>query len=442
MKINFRLLALLAALLLVPLGVLASTTEPNQPNNKQDCKNGGWRDFPNASFRNQGDCVDFVQTGMFVCRDPLGCVSYAEEDPIRLATVLATSGPYSNLGLDELRAVEIALDFHGLVFGHEVELRNEDSMCSPEGGQAASAAIVADSTIVAVVGTTCSSAAAVAAPVISDAGYSMVSPSNTAPVLTDPDTKAAGYLRVAPNDRHQGAAMAGFVWNDGATTSAVVVDPALYPSGQYPVALGDAFVEAFETLGGSNLAYVFAESDGSDADAVIAAVVSAGAPDVLYLPVFDPPGFALLTEARATPALDGTRLAASEALLLQEFVDNLGVDAEGMLFTATNTSFMNTQEYGDFAAAYFDKFGEQPLTIYSPFAFDATNMILSGIEAVGIIDGDGTLHIGRQALRQALFATSGLEGLTGTITCNPLGDCAAIGFAIFTVEGGEIVPVP
>ena len=32
------------------------------PTNKDQCKNGGWQTFNNPSFRNQGDCVSFVQS--------------------------------------------------------------------------------------------------------------------------------------------------------------------------------------------------------------------------------------------------------------------------------------------------------------------------------------------------------------------------------------------
>ncbi|MDH3425074.1 MAG: branched-chain amino acid ABC transporter substrate-binding protein, partial [Acidimicrobiia bacterium] len=380
----------------------------------------------------------FVQTGGFVCRDPLGCVSYAAEDPLRLATALVTSGPVALLlGVDELRGVEIALDFRGPVLGHAIALRNEDSMCNPDGGEAAANAIAADPTITAVIGTTCSGAATTAAPIISDAGLSMVSPSNTSPLLTDPDTHAAGYLRVAWNDRDQAAAMAAFVAGEGATTSAVVVD-----GDPYTVALGEAFVETFQGLGGTNLAFEVAEPDGSDVAAVVAAVVGAGVPDVLYFPVYEPLGSAIVTEARATPALDETVLAASDGLAPQAFVDGVGDDTEGMLFTVGDPAFTETPEYAAFAAAYLDEFGEDPLTLFSAFAFDATNVILEAIEGVGIVDGAGTLHIGRQALRDALFATAGFEGLTGTITCDPLGDCGATGFVILTVVGGELVPAP
>ena len=36
---------------------------PVTPKSKDDCKNGGWKNFTNPAFKNQGDCVSFVATG-------------------------------------------------------------------------------------------------------------------------------------------------------------------------------------------------------------------------------------------------------------------------------------------------------------------------------------------------------------------------------------------
>jgi hypothetical protein len=36
---------------------------PIVPTTKDQCKKGGWRIFTNPSFRNQGDCIKFVNTG-------------------------------------------------------------------------------------------------------------------------------------------------------------------------------------------------------------------------------------------------------------------------------------------------------------------------------------------------------------------------------------------
>ena len=38
-------------------------TGPTGPTSKDQCKKGGWKNFTNPSFKNQGDCVSFVATG-------------------------------------------------------------------------------------------------------------------------------------------------------------------------------------------------------------------------------------------------------------------------------------------------------------------------------------------------------------------------------------------
>jgi branched-chain amino acid transport system substrate-binding protein len=66
---------------------------------------------------------------------------------------------------------------------------------------------------------------------------------------------------------------------------------------------------------------------------------------------------------------------------------------------------------------------------------------LDAVEAVAQQGEDGTLIIGRQALRDAVGATSDYEGLTGTLTCDEFGDCADPKIAVNHVENAEFVPV-
>ena len=74
-------------------------------------------------------------------------------------------------------------------------------------------------------------------------------------------------------------------------------------------------------------------------------------------------------------------------------------------------------------------------------AFDATNILLDAVESVAQQGEDGTLLIGRQALRDAVAATADYAGLTGTLTCSEFGDCADAKIAVSNVVDGEFVPV-
>jgi len=67
-------------------------------------------------------------------------------------------------------------------------------------------------------------------------------------------------------------------------------------------------------------------------------------------------------------------------------------------------------------------------------------MIFGCIEEVGVDDG-GTLHIGRQALRDCLFATQNYQGITGNLTCDQYGDCADPKISVSQLQNGEYVRI-
>ena len=70
-------------------------------------------------------------------------------------------------------------------------------------------------------------------------------------------------------------------------------------------------------------------------------------------------------------------------------------------------------------------------------------MIFACVEEVGVLEDDGTLNIGRQAMRDCLYATSGYTGITGTLTCDQYGDCAdpKITVSELNAAGDGLVPI-
>ena len=82
----YRIIVILIVLLLIPSTIYAADPELDGPLTKEDCKKGGWQNYEHLGFRNQGDCIRFVQTGGFECQDPLGCITYYVNEPLQLAT--------------------------------------------------------------------------------------------------------------------------------------------------------------------------------------------------------------------------------------------------------------------------------------------------------------------------------------------------------------------
>ena len=235
----------------------------------------------------------------FECEDEIGCVTYASGEPIRIASSLVISGPNTSLGLDSQRGVELAIVIRGDVAGHSVELQAEDDGCNAEGGQTSATKITSDPTIIAVVGTSCSGAGVPASEIIAQQGYAMVSPSNTAPVLTDAGTHQDGYLRTAHNDKIQGAAMANFAYNElGARVAAAIHDGDPYTEG-----LASVFRDEFTALGGEIIAFEGVSPDADDMSPVLTSIVAAGTPDMIYSPVFIAAGANIVKQARETPGL-------------------------------------------------------------------------------------------------------------------------------------------
>ena len=373
----------------------------------------------------------------FVCDDPLGCVDYAADDPIRIASALVISGPNTDLGIDSQYGVEIAMDFKGEVAGHSVELQAEDDGCNAEGGQAAGQKIVSDPSIVGVVGTSCSGAGVPMSKVVSDAGYFMVSPSNTAPSLTDPDQAFnPGYMRTAHNDKVQGSAMADYVFNElGLTTAASIHDGDPYTEG-----LANAFATSFEELGGEIVEFTAINVGDTDMRPVLTAVAAAGPPDFIYYPVFTAECAFLSKQAKEVAGLENTVLAAADGCISDAAAEAIGDAGEGMRFSGPDISFAG-EEYENFKAAYLEKYGTDTLSVFHAHAYDATNMIFACIEKVGVAEEDGALHIGRQAMRDCLYATSGFSGITGTLTCDEFGDCADPKISVSELQGGEYVKI-
>ncbi|MBC8504569.1 MAG: ABC transporter substrate-binding protein [Chloroflexi bacterium] len=372
----------------------------------------------------------------FDCTDPIGCVSYEPGEPIRLASALVISGPVSDLGVDSLYGVEIAIDYYGEVLGHAVELQSEDDGCSAEGGQAAGQKIVSNPSIIAVIGTSCSGAGVPMSEVISEAGYVMVSPSNTAPSLTDPDQVwMPGYLRTSHNDKVQGKAMAEFAYNAlGVRTAATIHDGDPYTEG-----LARVFADAFEALGGSIIEFTAVNKGDTDMRPMLTMIAAAGPPEFLYFPVFPAEGGFLTKQTQEVSGLQKTILAAADGMISSAAIEAVGKAGEGMYFSGPDLTYSGTL-YNQFLETYQEKYGSKPLSVFHAHAFDATNLILSCIEEVAIQD-DGTLHIGRQAMRGCLYGKSGYEGITGTLTCNSYGDCADPKIAVSQLQNGQYVRV-
>ena len=383
------------------------------------------------------------------CEDALGCVELGADDPIVIGAMLASSGATAFFGEDSLGGIELAILERGEeLLGREIELIVEDSLCTVEGGQTAARRVTSDETVVGIIGTNCTTAARGALPVVSETGMLMISPSNAAPSITNDDIQVGGawqpgYFRTFPNDLFQAALAAQFAIEAlGVTTVATIHDGSDYAESNVNIML-DAFIE----LGGRAVLQGAINAGDTDMSAILTEVAAAG-PELVYFPLFPPESEFVAAQLATTPGLENVKAIASDSSLVAEFPRNTGSGAIGLYMTGP---FAQGDAYQEFLEKWDDEYGGTPPSGFHSHAWDATNLLLDAVESAARATADGGLIIGRQALRDALFAVESYPGLSGVLTCmdeSPhAGDCASgAGLAIFEmteeVVHGDMWPPP
>jgi branched-chain amino acid transport system substrate-binding protein len=368
------------------------------------------------------------------CADPLGCVPIGPDEPVSIGVIESLTGEVAILGKEQVRGLELALDRRqGRILGHAVVLRIEDTGCRPEGGANAALRIVSDPAVVAIFGTTCSGDAATAAQVMTEAGLTMISGNNSAPFLTSIGGQKApkwqpGYFRTAPNEEYSGPAAARYAYEKlGIKAAAMIHDGDIYTRG-----LAEGFRAEFERLGGRTTLFGAVDKGDADMKPVLEAVAASGA-ELVFFPLFQPEGNHLLLAARRMPALQNTVLMSDGSLIDGTFIEAMGQNAVGMYFVGPTPPVPN-ERVRALEREYRQKYGETPPTMYYCNAFDAASILLDTLAQVAVKASDGSLSIGRQALRDALARTRDYPGVTEKLTCDRFGDCATPRFNVLRLE--------
>ncbi len=366
-------------------------------------------------------CVAVVSSAQTKYEGKLGVVKIKPGEPIHIASWMVIAGENASLGTDTRRGVEIATeDKRGKLLGHPIKLTFQDTGCNAEGGQAAATKLAADATIVAAIGSNCSSEARPGAPILWKAGIVTVSPSNTAPYLTDPKRgpEYDGYLRTCHNDKVQGAVAADFAWTQLKVKRAATI----HDGSVYAEQLQAVFAERFKKLGGTITAQEAVSPTDTDMRPVLTKIAT-GKPEFIYYPIFIAAGGHITRQVKEVKGLEKVGLMGADGIFSPDFYKAAGETAIGMYHSSPDFSAF-AGGYKSFLEKHQKKYGEKPLAPFHAHAYDAAMIIFAAIEKVAQKAPDGSLTIDRGKLRDALYATKNFKGLTGTINCDQYGDCA------------------
>lgn len=366
--------------------------------------------------------------------DEIGVLVIPKGAPIQIGGYWVLSGADTALGLDQKRAVEIAIKEKGKLVGHPIKFSAEDSLCNAEGGQTAATKLAANPNIAIVIGPSCSSEATPGAPILWKAGITSIGTSPTAPKLTAENRAATydGFVRTCYSDIFQGASDAKWI-HDVLKAKTIVT---VHDGSPYAQGLAGATADSFKKLGGKVLSEEAIQPTDVDMHPLLTRIATEK-PDVLYFPIFVAAGAQILRQAKDIPGLANTQLIGSSGMLAPDFIEAAKDAVVGFRITYTDLSpAAMGKGYPKFVEEYKKAYGEGPISGYHAHAYDGAEMAFRAIEKVAKTDDKGNTYIGRKALRDAVFATK-FDGISGPIKCDKWGECGEFHPAVYQYTNAD-----
>lgn len=377
-----------------------------------------------------------------------GCFEVAAGEPLTIASALSITGDTAFLGNDSNFGIQVAQTERGQVLGRDVEVVHEDAGCGDAAtGQTAAQSILGNPAILGVIGTTCSRTAVTAMQVLGPAHVVMISPSNTAPGLTNPDHEQFGgeyFFRTAYNDKVQGAAVAKYACEVLKVKTAATI----HDGSPYAEQLQQVFADQFASQCSGTVTSQNAMAVGDTDFHPLLTSIAAETPDMIFMPIFDPEGPLIVNQSRDIAALADTIFFGADGVKDAGFIAAAGGVAEqiGMYFSGPDLNF-GTRYTDDFLPKLLELEGTtQPQAPYHAHGYDAYNILLDAIVAGHVGDGaDGTSFFSRDGIREYIAGLKDYDGLTGKLTCggegHDPGDCGSSEVSIAQLVDGVYTEV-
>lgn len=348
-----------------------------------------------------------------------GCQKKAEE--IKIGVAGPMTGDQAQFGMDELNAVKLAVEewnAKGGLLGKKIVIIEGDDQADPK--QAVTVAKwFATEKVAGVIGHYNSSCSIPASEVYNKAGIPQISHGSTNPTLTDRDYK--NVSRVCGRDDQIARIAAEYALNILKVKNVVI----LHDKTTYGQGFAD---EAIKILGDKANVLLFEGINTGEKDyTAIATKVHALAPDIIFFGGFFPEGGLIIKEYKG---LGGKApLIGGDGILNEELCKIAGPAAEDTL-AVFGPDAAKLPDAKAFAGDYEKKYGKPG--IFSFYAYDATNVLLTAIKTAGTVESAKVID--------AIRATE-YNGVTGHIKFDAKGDPAKPPLVFWKVSGGSFKQV-
>lgn len=345
---------------------------------------------------------------------------------IKIATQSPLSGPQSLEGEGIKLGAELAIkdraeDFKKL--GFDLQLFPQDDQADPKQGVSNAEMLISDADVLSVIGHYNTGVAIPASVKYEEAKLPMVSPANTGVQLTEDGKKSVNRIVATNHTIAPGAAK--YAKEDlGIKSVFMIHDKTAYGQG-----LADEVRKAFKDLGVEELGYEGVTAGEKDYSAVVNQVI-AKKPDLIFFGGMYAEAGIIAKQAKEKGYAG--RLMGGEGIESNDIYKIAGDAAQGIVYATVVGDIRSTDEGKKWIEKYKTTFSKDPAA-FSPFAYDATLVALSGIEKA--IKDNGGKKPSREQVMAAIRATSAFKGFFTDVTFDDKGDNTSA--KVFVYEYGK-----
>lgn len=346
----------------------------------------------------------------------------------KLAFFLPMTGDQMQYGLSLSRGAELALNQYNEAHGTNYVIEINDDKGDPTEAVNVANKIVADSTVIAGMGSFSSSCAMAAAPVFEEADLLLFSPNAS---HTDFPSMGKNMFSAVMSQKYEGAEFADALIERFGTQNVAL----LYQNTDHGVIATDVFTTEYEAQGGKVISKeTFVPGQTTDFSPVLSKIKSQN-PDLLYVNASYSDCAQILMQAKSLN-IDCQYVCPGMALT-EEFLSVVGESINGTVVLSSVPAFLPSvlesaeldDAMQDFVDSYTAAYSEIP-DGFAASAFDAVNIVLDACEKVGT---------DTPALREEIAKLRDFPGVSGYDMQFNENKEMVKGIYMFDIENGQFV---
>jgi len=327
-----------------------------------------------------------------------------DPDVIKIGAILPLSGDYSALGESCKRGIDIAVENNNSSnnYRHTI-VKYEDSKGFANEAINATRKLIDNDRVCAIIGEISSNATLAIAPITTQNGVILISPTASSPKISD---LGSYVFRVCASDIAEGNTMAIVAYKYLSISRTAI----LFINNEYGIGLKDAFEEEFVNLGGKiTSSQAFGEKE-YDFKTLLLRIHDSN-PQAIYMPGYAGEMAIILKQARELGL--HVKFLSSIDFENPKIKELAGDAAEGVLFTAYKYDInSNNPQIKIFVDEFMAKYKIEP-DIYAALSYDAANVLIYAINAAGTKS---------ERIRDILGQLNNFPGVTNNITFDSKGD--------------------